>query len=419
MLRALLAIVVGAGATGWTQWGGPNRDFKPPATGLASSWPGGGPRQVWSRSLGEGYSGIVADGGALFTHYRPVKGVLASLLERFRGTITAPETVIALDAASGKTVWEHTYDAPFAGGMNMEYGPGPHSTPLVADGLVFAVGVTGKLHALDQQTGRVAWSHDLHQEFPSRVHGRGYACSPIAYGNNVVLTVGGKGSAVVAFDRRSGRLAWKNHDFEPSPSSPILVNVDGQDQLVIFHASGVAGVDPNGGPAFWNHAHQTDYGLNISTPVWGEGNLLFLSSAYTGGSRMLHLARKGAQTTVRELWFTNRMRLHIANAVRIGERVYGSSGDFGPAFVTAVDVNSGQVAWQSRGFARANLLYADGKLLILDEDGTLGLATLAPDGLQVLGRAEVLADKAWTAPTLVGTRLYLRDRASIKALELG
>jgi outer membrane protein assembly factor BamB len=416
MNRLLLAAAL---AAGWTQWGGPNRDFKPPATGLAASWPSGGPREVWSRSLGEGYSGIVVDGGTVYTHYRPVKGVLAALLERFRGTISSPETVVALDADSGRTLWEHTYDAPMPSGMQMEYGPGPHSTPLVADDLVFTVGVTGKLHALDKRTGRVAWSHDLHAEFPSRVHPRGYACSPVAYGANLVLTAGGKGAAVVAFDRRHGRLAWKNHDFEPSPSSPIVINVDGQDQLVVFHADGVAGVDPNGGPALWNHAHATDYGLNISTPVWGEGNLLFLSSAYSGGSRMLRLSQAGGRTTVKELWFTSKMRLHIGNALRIGDRVLGSSGDFGPAFLTALDVNSGQVAWQERGFARANLLYADGKLLILDEDGVLGLAAVTPSGVQVKARAEVLTDKAWTVPSLVGTRLYLRDRAGIKALDLG
>jgi hypothetical protein len=64
------------------------------------------------------------------------------------------------------------------------------------------------------------------------------------------------------------------------------------------------------------------------------------------------------------------------------------------------------------------LLHADGKLIILDEDGNLGLATVSPAGLKVLARAEVLARTAWTVPTLVGTRLYLRDRRMIRALDL-
>jgi outer membrane protein assembly factor BamB len=231
--------------------------------------------------------------------------------------------------------------------------------------------------------------------------------------------VGGKGQAVMAFDRRTGAVAWKNHSFPPAPSSPILIDVDGQDQLVFFHGDGVAGVDPRGGPMLWNHRHTTDWDLNISTPVWGAGNLLFISSAYGSGSRMLQLAQAGGKTTVRELWYSNRMKVHIGNAVRLGDRVYGSSGDFGPALVTAVEALTGEVAWQQRGFARATLVAADGRLLLLDEDGTLALATVGPQGLDVASRAEVLSGRAWTAPTLVGTRLYLRDRANIKAFDLG
>lgn len=410
----------GATAAGWPQWGGPNRDFKVPSQGLAASWPSGGPRELWSRPLGDGYSAIAESGGTLFTMYRPAKGLIRTMVDRIWAPDSSPEVVIALDAASGRTLWEHAYDAPEVSGMNMEYGPGPHATPLVLDGLVYAVGVTGKLHALDQNTGRVVWAHDLYRELGGKVLMRGYSCSPIAYGDTIILTVGGRpGQAVMAFDRRTGRVAWKGHDFSPGPASPLLIDVDGQDQLVVFHSNGIVGVDPKGGPLYWSHDHPTQYGLNISTPVWGEGNLLFLSSAYTGGSRMMRLAHADGRTTASEQWFTTRMRVHMGTAIRIGDRVYGSSGDFGPAFVTALDVRTGDMAWQERGFARANLVHADGKLILLDEDGTLALASVSPTGLQVHAKAEVLTNRAWTVPTLVGTRLYVRDRATVKALELG
>jgi outer membrane protein assembly factor BamB len=427
-LAVPLALAVGAAfaqtpgapraAVGWPQWGGPTRDFKAPSTGLASSWPGGRPRQVWSRALGEGYSTIVADGPTLYTMYRPVKSLASTVWEKFAGG-TSPEAVVALDAATGKTIWEHVYDAPHFSGMGMEYGPGPHSTPLVVEDIVYAVGVTGKLHALEKRTGRVVWARDLWKDLGGKVQGRGYSCSPIAYGSTIVLTVGGRGQAVMAFDGKTGAVAWKAHDFDPSPASPILINVDGQDQLVFFHARGVAGIDPRGGPLFWSHPHHTDYGLNISTPLWGDGNLLFVSSAYSGGSRMLRLAQSGGKTAVTEVWYTGRVRIHFGSAIRLADRVYGSSGDFGPAFVVAVDVKTGQVAWQERGFARANFVYADRKLILLDEDGTLALAAPTSTGLGLLSKAEVLSSTAWAAPTVVGTRLYLRDRATIKALDLG
>jgi outer membrane protein assembly factor BamB len=420
-VAAALALGLGGGVASsqsWPQWGGPGRDFKAaPAVRLAASWPAGGPRELWSRPLGEGYSGIATDGTALFTLYRPVKGIFTTIVERVWSGTTAPEVVIALDAATGQTLWEHSYDAPILPRMNVEYGTGPHATPLVAGDAVFTVGSTGRMHALDRKTGRVLWSHDLYGELKGSVQGRGYACSPLAHGSTVIVTVGGAGQALIAFDRATGRIAWKNGDVDVSPSSPMLITVDGQEQLVLFHASGVAGFDPATGAQRWNHPHSTDYGLNISLPSWAEG-VLVISSAYSGGSRGLHLAQAGGRTMVRELWASNRLRVHFGSLIRVGGRVIASSGDFGPAFLTAVDARTGAVAWQERGFARANLVAIGERLLILDEDGTLALATPRPDGLTVHARADVLSAKAWTAPSVAGSRVYLRDRATIKALEL-
>jgi outer membrane protein assembly factor BamB len=223
--RAVLAVIVsGAGLAyaqgpGWPQWGGPTRDFKAPAGRLAATWPTGGPREVWSRSLGEGYSAITVDAGTLYTMYRPVKGLVATVLSKFTGSGEEPEVVAALDAATGATRWEHSYPAPFVSGMNMEYGPGPHSTPLVAGDLVVAVGVTGKMHALDKRTGRVVWSQDLYTKYGGRVQGRGYSCSPMAYGDTVIVTVGGPRKALMAFRQKDGSLAWQGGDYEPSPAS--------------------------------------------------------------------------------------------------------------------------------------------------------------------------------------------------------
>ncbi len=418
---ALVSSVTGgasATATGWPQWGGPTRDFKADSRGLAASWPASGPKELWSRPLGEGYSGIAVENGVLYTQYRPVKGFLSTMVSRFTGS--QPEVVTAIDAASGKTLWEHVYEAPILSGMDTGYGPGPNATPLVAGDLVFAVGSTGKLHALEKKTGRVVWKKDLWGEMGGQVHGRGYAPSPLAYGENVILPVGGAGQALVAFRQKDGQVAWKNHTFDIAPASPVLIDVDGQEQLVLFHGDGVAGVDPNGGPLYWKHPHRTQYNLNISTPVWGDGNVLFVSSAYDGGSRALRLRRTGSLTTaVEELWFSSKMRLHFGDAIRLGGVVYGSSGDFGPAFFVAMDVATGKVLWQDRQLGRATQVAADGKLVLLDEQGVLAIATPGTDGLKVLAKAQVLNGRSWTAPSLVGTQLFLRDRTTIKAVDLG
>ncbi len=392
---------------GWYQWGGPDRNFHSQSTGLATSWTDSGPKRLWSRPLGEGYSSIVVGDDSLYTMYREEDD----------------EIIVCLSESSGETRWEHRYSAPLLEDMNYgtwlnQGGAGPYATPLLLGGNLYAVGSTGKFHVLDRATGKVEWSHNLDEKFDMSGY-RGFAPSPIAYGDNVILPVGGQGQAVVAFHRDSGEVVWKNQDFRLAPASPLIIDVDGQEQLVVFAPSEVVGLDPNDGALLWSHPHKTQYGLNISTPVWGEGNLLFLSSAYDGGSRVVRLSRNGGKTTVEELWFDNRLRLHFGNAIRIGNLVLGTSGDFGPAFFAAVDVVTGEELWRERTFGRSQMVVADGMLVIVDEGGDLALATATSEKLNVLARAEVLTENAWTPPTLVGTTLYVRDRKNILALDLG
>jgi outer membrane protein assembly factor BamB len=390
-------------AADWPQWGGENRNFKANSRGLSDSWPSAGPRQLWSRELGEGYSTVAVEGGRLYTLYRSEE--------------EGREVVIAIDATDGKTIWEYGYPAPPLPRINLEYGPGPHATPLIVGDLVYAVGATGKFHALSKKTGKPVWSHDFYKEFGT-VWRRGYSCSPIAYGNTVIVTLGRKGHAVVAFNQEDGSVVWKKQDFPYGFSSPVLINVDGQDQLVVFMGKQVAGLDAASGDLLWSHPHETSYGLNISTPVWGEGNLLFVSSAYNGGSRLLRLSQSEGRTAVEELWFNNRMRIHFGNAIRIGDYVYGSSGDFGPAFFSAIQLSTGKVVWRDRSLARTSSVYADGKFILVDEDGDLVLATATPKGLTIHSRAGVLNSNAWTAPTLVDTTRYVRDRKMLRAFQL-
>ena len=401
VLLVLCLFVNSHAQTDWSQWGGPSRNFVSNSKGLAASWPEKGPRQLWTRPLGEGHSSILASGNTLYTMYSQGE----------------QEIVIALAADTGKTIWEHKYDAPTAG-MNYKEGLGPHSTPLLVGDRLFTVGAIGKFYALDKKTGKVLWFHDLWKEYNGTKMGRGYSCSPLLYKNTIIVTLGGQGQTLIAFNPTDGTVAWKNQSLDMSPASPIIISVDGQDQLVAFMGKQIAGVDPNNGELLWTHPHATDWGLNISTPVWGNDNLLFLSSAYNGGSRVLKLAQAGGKTTVTELWFHRRLRVHHGTAIRIGDYVYASSGDFGPAFFSAVNVKTGEIAFQDRSFPKTSFLYADGKLIMLDEDGNLVLATVSPTGLKLISKVSLMKHLAWTVPTLVGTKLYVRDRQTIAALDL-
>jgi outer membrane protein assembly factor BamB len=420
LFAALLAATVSAQEAQWPGWGGPARDFTVKPSALASSWPADGPPRLWSRPLGEGHSSIAVDGDRLYTMYRPATGT--------RGRWAAEEVVIALDARSGKTIWEHRFPASLET-MDFSRGAGPHATPLIAGDRLFAASSDKQFLALDKATGKLLWSHAFVKEFKARPNQMrwavkpGYATSPILYGDTVIALVGGPDHGVVAFRQSDGGVVWKTPDFpdDIAPASPLLITLDSEEQLVVTSGDGVHGFNPKSGALIWSHQFPTRSGVNITSPLWSpQDRVLVLSAAYDGGTRAVQLTRAEGRTTARELWFNGRMRVHFGNIVRVGDHYFGSSGDFGPSFLTAVHAATGQLAWQDRTFSKASFLeLADGRAILLDEDGTLALVTLGADKLTVHAQAEVATATAWTVPTLVVATLYLRDRVNIMALDLG
>ena len=290
---------------------------------------------------------------------------------------------------------------------------------------VFTIGTTQQLFAFEKRTGKVLWSHDFVKEFKSpelllRPNVKtGYGCSPIAFADTIICSVGGPGQSVMAFRQSDGAVVWKSGDFLTAAAAPILITLGGRPQVVFLGGGAVTGLDPATGAILWSHPHDPGNDLNCTTPLFGADNVLFLSSAYQAGSRALKLTEVAEGTEVAELWFTNRVRFMFLSAIRVGDFVYGTTGDFGPAFLTALNIKTGESAWQVRGFARASLLYADGKTIVMNEDGDLALARLGPTGAEILSRAKIFDTVTWTAPTLVGTTLYARDREKIVALDLG
>lgn len=385
----------------WLLWGGPRRDFITASLGLASTWPSDGPRKLWSRPLGDGYSPIAVEGTALYTAYH-------------RGS---QDIIVAIDARTGTNIWEYAYESRFQAWDPNSVGPGPYAMPqVIGDRLVTASGA-GKIHSIDKKTGRPVWSRDLYSEFGGTRLEWGYSCHALPYKEGLIMLAGGRGSGALALRKSDGAVIWKNLDFRNAHSSPLLIEVDGQPQVVALLASEVIGFDPENGQVLWRHPHNTNYGLAISTPVWGPGNLLFISSAYSGGSRVLNLSQSAGKTVVKELWHSPRLQAHFGTIIRLGEYLYFSSGD-NVALMTCINIKSGEIVWQQRGFAKAQLVAADGKLILLDEDGTLAFVEPTPKELRVLAKAAVLQNTAWTPPTLAGANLYLRDRKNLIALDL-
>ena len=390
-------------APAWLQWGGPYRNFQTEAT-LADAWPASGPRIIWRRPLGEGYSSILVENGVLYTMYRN----------------GSTEYVLAADASTGKTIWEYSYSASFHSDA-AEEGNGPHATPAIAGNRIFTVGASGKLHCLDKKTGKVLWDHDLWNVwFRGSQLIYGYASSPLVYRDTILLPLGGSGQAMISFRQSDGATVWKKGDAGNAYSSAVLISVGGLEQAVVMTRFHLVSFNPINGDVQWSREHHADYGLNIFTPLWGPDNVLLISAAYNAGSTALELTRSGSQTIVKELWHSDSFYVKHVNVQRIGDAYYASSGNSGPTPLTAADAKTGKILWRERGYPEANLIYAGGKVIILDQDGNLTLARLSPQRLQVLSSApSLLKSNAWTPPTLVGTRLYIRDRHEMMALDVG
>lgn len=401
-LLALATVTAGESTSGsWTQWGGPHQEFRAVSSGLASEWPADGPRQLWSRELGEGYSAILVEGGRLYTMYRDGD----------------EETVVCLNRKNGETLWEHRYGHAPREGHVVQFGAGPRSTPLIDGDRIYTIGVAGLMHALNKKDGKVVWSHDLWSEYGGNVLEHGYSSSPIAYKDTVIALVGGEGQSIVAFNKKDGSVAWKNLDFRNSYATPKIFDIDGEDQLITFMAESVIGVDPDSGALEWQYPHQNEWGQNIAPPVMVDGYLFF--SSPQAGAKGLKLSRKNGKTEFEEVWSTRKIQFYHVSTARDGDYVYGSTGMRTPAFMAAINVKTGEIAWRKRGFAKANVVHADGRLIILDEDGKLYLTTATPDDLTIHSEVELLNEVAWTVPTIVGKTMYVRDQVKILALDLG
>ena len=393
-------------ADDWLQWGGPDGDFTVKSAGLAETWPDGGPKQLWKRSLGGGYSSILHKNGRLFTMYLDGE----------------EEVVVALDAATGKTEWEHRYSREPWPDMRPQFGLGPNATPLIVDDRILSVSIDGQLRCLDLATGKLLWKHDLPAEFGrlKRDEEYGYSASPLRYKDSVIVHAGGDGASIVAFDPEDGSIVWKAEPGGVSYAQPTITTLAGREQFIYFSPEGVNALDPSTGRLLWHNPVEVDNGNHLTPAVKCDENHLWVSSQFlSGGGRLIKVTAEGDAMRAEQLLYERRLRASHWTMIPIGDLIYGSTGGNDVSFLTAFNWKTGKTVWRERGYHKAQALYADGKLLFLDEQGQLVLGKVSPEGFELLAKAEVTERVSWALPTLVSTTLYLRDTKQILALDLG
>ncbi|MDH4065813.1 MAG: PQQ-like beta-propeller repeat protein [Acidobacteriota bacterium] len=377
----------------WSQWRGPNRDGISPETGLLEQWPSAGPPLVWQATgAGTAYSSFSTSGGRLYT--------LGA-----RGNV---EYVMAFDRATGQKLWE----TPNGRRFTNEQGDGPRSTPTAEGDVVYAFGGTGELACLDAATGRRIWSLNAVQQFGGVAPYWGYSESPLIVGDRLVFNAGGRRASLVAVNKADGSVLWQQPGDAAGYSSPMLLQTGSLQQVVFFTAARGLAVDPRDGRLLWSYDRASNRTANIATPIV-RGNRVFFSSDYGTGAALLQVRAAGNLASAEEVYFTRDMRNHHASSVLVESHLYG----FNSSILTALDFDSGELAWRNRSVGKGSLISADGRLYLYGENGTVGLADASPTEYRERGRFRLQTGNAptWSHPIITTGLLILRDQDRVYA----
>jgi outer membrane protein assembly factor BamB len=392
ILLSCLSSAASAQKADWPQWRGPNRDGVSKETGLLKQWPDGGPPLVRKLTgAGRGYSSLAVSDGRMYT----------------MGLRGDREYVIAFDLASGKEAWATAHGAAFKN----DRGDGPRGTPTVEGGRVYSLGGGGDLSAIDAKTGKLAWAINVLQKFGGSNITWGISESPLVIGEKLLVNAGGPGASVVALNKKDGALIWKSQSDRSGYSSAMPVEVGGKTQVVFFTHTRVVGLDLSDGKLLWEYPRAANNVANAATPVV-RGNRVWVSSDYGNGGGLLELkAGTGGAVAAREVYFTKDMRNHHSSSVLIGDHLYGFSG----GILTAMNFDTGEIAWRDRSVGKGSLVFADGHLYCLSENGVVGLVEATPEAYREKGRFQIPQDSlpTWTHPVVAGGHLYLRDQDTI------
>jgi outer membrane protein assembly factor BamB len=398
-LPALLLLgwlVIRASADEWPQWRGPRRDGISRETGLLKSWPAGGPKQLWKTAgLGQGYSSFSVAGGKLFT----------------QGQRDGKQFVLAFDVASGKKLWE----APAGGSFNERRGHGPRGTPTIDGAVLYALSADGTLVCLQTATGKEVWKMNIVERYGAGVINWGMSESPLLDGDRLIVTPGGRGSSVVALDKKTGKLLWKSQSDEAGYSSAIAVDLGGRRHIIVFTGEGAVGLAADNGELQWRYNKVANGTANIATPIFHDGHV-FLSSDYGTGCGLLKLTPDGGAVKASEVYFNRDMRNHYSTSVLVGEHLYG----FSSQVLTAMKFRSGEVAWRDRSVGKGSVTYADGHLYTFSEGGVMGLVEATPAAYKEISRFQIPSGEfpTWTPPVISDGRLYLREQDNLYCYDI-
>ncbi len=405
-VAALTAIVIGTALTrpsvagDWPQILGPTRNGLAADETLAATWPTAGPKLLWKRDVGSGFSGI-----AVWQDW-------AVLFHRLDDNLVAE----GLEAATGKPRWKVSFPTSYTSTISPDNGP--RCVPLIAEGRVFLLGPAGELACVELSSGKKLWQRNLLDEFSAPEGYFGAGSTPILEDGKLLINVGGKGAGIVALNprRRQDRLAGDRR------SCQLFVAHGRHDRRcaarAVRHAA-QRGLDRSARrqSALSVFIRWRGPTVNAANPLVLDGHV-FVSSSYGVGAKW---AKIGVREATTEWESDDVMSSQYTTCVAKDGYLYGIDGrqDIGVARLRCIDPKKGQVLWTKEQFGTGSLILADGKLLIMKTDGELVLAEPSPQRFQPLATAQVLDTTVQALPALAAGRLFVRDTKTLKCLSVG
>jgi outer membrane protein assembly factor BamB len=378
---------------GWSQWRGNNRDgsaaFTAPAT-----WPDK-LNLKWKVEVGTGYAAPITVGDRVFAFSRQGED----------------EVMRALDAATGKTVWETKYNATYKPNpaATSKHGTGPKSTPTYADGRLFALGMSGVVTAFDAASGKPLW-HTPKPAVETLYH---TAMSPLVDGDRVIVHVGGHNAgALTAFDVRTGDIKWSWNGDGPAYGSPIVSELGGTRQVITMTQDNLVSVSAATGELLWKRPYTVRATRNAVTPI--VHNQIVIVSGLGMPVTGFRVINKGGQWTAEDVWTNNDVSMDMSTGVVIGNTLFGfSAKNSGQYF--AVDANTGQTQWLSepRIAENAAVVRAGTLWFALDTEARLAVARANPKQMELLKTYTVADSATWAQPVLSGNRMFIKDLSTI------
>jgi outer membrane protein assembly factor BamB len=403
-----VATITCAGAD-WPHLRGPAYDGVSLETGLADAWPKDGPPLLWARELGQGYSGFVVVAGKLFTQRQSIGG----------------QYLLCLDAMNGQTIWETRYDIAWQPGGAY---PGPYASPTWYRDRVYFASTTGLVGCADAATGALRWSRQVLKDFQGAGSDFGYAATPLVEDDRVILPVGGPDSGLVALHADDGRTMWTAGGDSASYCPAVPITLRGRRLIVGYMQNTLLLAELATGKIVHRQPLSRGYDEHAAWPLYQEPHLL-LTAPFRAPAQCLRLEpAPDAAVRCATQWTSRSMANDVVSSVLYQGHVYGfdlqqlqasrhraSRGAF-----RCLDWATGQVCWSSDAVGQAALVAADGKLLMLNDSGSVILARADATGYQESGRYDLFMDEiCWTPPALCEGRLYVRSPSRAVCLFVG